>query len=161
MFSTFSQVYISRASNLSLSYINNVQVSDPYNAALQTILFIAFFSTSLLIIFEWSSILLLNAFLVIEICYWSLLYKSHHLRRAIPYSETGSLAQLFIHLLLWWSRCRLLFFSRFCRISSLWSSSLYFHAILLSGLAQRVHNCLLSTLLLSQRPLIVGKLHIL
>ena len=57
-----SQSPHSKASSMSLSFFLSVQVSVLYNATLQTMVFITFFFRSLLIIFERSSLLLLNAF---------------------------------------------------------------------------------------------------
>ena len=61
IFSILRHVHISKASNLSISYFLNVQVSDPYN----TMLIITFFFKSLLNLFENSYLLLLNALLAI------------------------------------------------------------------------------------------------
>ena len=58
----------------------------------------------------------------LQFCSQYLLYKSHRLRWAIPNSETGSLAQLNVHISLCWSRCLLLLNSRLCRLSKLRSS---------------------------------------
>ena len=53
---------------LSLSYLASVQVSDPYNTRLQTIVVITFFFRSLHTLFKRSSLLLWNAFLTLQFC---------------------------------------------------------------------------------------------
>ena len=114
------------------AYFLSVNVSDLYNCTLQTIVFVTFILRFLLILFERSYLLLLNGFLANSI----LLLLSDHIASFFftPVSAGSHHFGLF---------------------------DIYFHSILFSGLAQRVHFCQWYNLRLRHHRLIVGLLHIL